>query len=333
MDNENTMKGDFITSIWKYVFGLFFILSGSFIAIRFGIWGVDAVRTGAVAAAVFSFTFAVIGLLLGVSAVFLFNHNKSAYLTVDNQKIDAQFGFGNELHEPISKIRKVTLMRRGAGGAGIELHLSDRICWITGLNNAKEICSFILSVNSGARSVMSVDEAKSNLLKHKKIFVKYLVLTVFLVAMLFVHIAWCVLLTDGKDFGAFSQKDNIVFVGFAVAELITLVITFVFADKCGKQNKICKLSRETLLSAAAAEHKNDSLDRYPNVIGKKYFDDNTYRIVIFAPESDVFAYMLERFDLAVNKWVNCYDNPRGYKSLSELYDSIEESFEDVILED
>ena len=333
MSNENTMKGIFIPSIWKYVFGIFFILSGSFIAIRFGIWGVDAIRTGAAAAAVFSFAFAVIGLLLGVSAIFLFNHNKRAYLTVDDQKIDAQFGFGNELHEPISKIRNVTLTRRAAGGAGIELHLADRICWITGLKNAKEICNFILSVNSGARSVMSVEEATSNLLKHKKIFMKYLILTVVFVGMLFAHIAWCVKLTDGKDLGAFSQRDNLVFVGFAVAELITLVLAFVFADKCGKQNKICQLSRATLISAAATVHKNDSLDKYPNVIGKKYFDDNTYRIVIFAPQSDVFAYILEHFDPSSQKWINCYDAPREFGDLSELYDSMDETFEDVILED
>ena len=87
------------------------------------------------------------------------------------------------------------------------------------------------------------------------------------------------------------------------------------------------------MSAAATEHKNDALDRYPNVIGKKYFDDNTYRIVIYAPESDVFAYMLERFDFSANEWGNCYDAARGFKALSELYDDIEESFADVILED
>lgn len=330
MSNESTMKGIFIPSIWKYVFGIFFILSGSFIAIRFGIWGIDAIRAGAIAAAVFCFTFAVIGLLLGVSAIFLFNHNKRAYLTVDDQKIDAQFGFGNELHEPISKIKKATLSR---DAKGVELYLADRICWITGLKNAKEICTYILSVNSGARSVMSVDEAKSNLLKRKKIFMKYLVLTVVFVGMLFAHISWCVLLTDGKDLGTFSQRDNLVFVGFAVAELITFVLAFVFADKYGKQNKICQLSRATLISAAATEHKNDSLNKYPNVIGKKYFDDNTYRIVIFAPQSDAFAYILEHFDPSSQKWINCYDAPREFGDLSELYDDIEESFNDVILED
>ena len=330
MNTKDSVKGIFTTPIRKYVFCLFFILSGTFIAIRFGIWGIDAIRAGAIAAAIFSFGFVVLGLLVGAVAIVLFNYNKGAHLTVDQQNIDAHFALGNELHEPISKIKKVTLSR---DASGIALYLADRMYLINNLKNAKEICTFILSVNSGARSVMSVDEAKSNLLKHKKLFAKYLVLTVVFVALLFVHIAWCVFLTEGKDLGDFSQSDSMVFVGFAVAELITVVIAFVLADKCGKQNKICELSRATLLSAAATEHKNDSLDRYPNLIGKKFFDDNTYRIVIFAPKSDVFAYMLERFDFSAEAWVNCYDSAKGFKSLSELYEDIEESFEDVILED
>jgi hypothetical protein len=180
---------------------------------------------------------------------------------------------------------------------------------------------------------MTVDEATSNLSKHKNRFVRLLILTFVFVILLFVHIAWCVLLTEGKDLGDFSQRENIVFVGFAVSELITVGVTFFLADRCGKQNRICELSKFTLLSAAATEHKNESLERYPSVIGKKYFDDNTYRIVIFAPKSDVFAYMLERFDLPSKSWISCYNTAKVFNYLSELYEDIDESFEDVILKD
>jgi len=330
MSNEKEMKGVFRTPIRKYVFCLFFIVTGSIIAVKFGIWGIDEIRIGAIASAVFNFGFAILGLFFYTFAIYLFKHNKGAYLIVDDQMINARYGLGDELHEPVSMIRKVTLMR---SGTGIELYLADRICRIINLNNAKEICSYILSVNSGARSIMSVDEAESNLFKHKKAFVKHLVLTIVFGAMMFAHIAWCVILTEGKDLGDFSESDTMVFVRFAVAELITLVIAFFFADKCGKQKKICELSKATLLSAAATEHRDDSLDRYPNVIRKKFFDNNTYRIVIYAPESDVFAYMLERFDLSAKGWVPCYDTPRRFNYLSELHDSIEELFDGVILED
>ncbi len=324
------MKGVFKTHIKKYLFCLFFIIAGSIIAVKFGLWGIDAIRSGKIAAAIFSFAFTVIGLIFGMFSILLFNHNKGAYLTIDNNKIDAYFGYGSELHESISSIKKVEPMR---GGTGISLYFPDRICYIINLENAKEICNFITSLNDGSQSYMTVDEATSNLSKHKNRFVRLLILTFVFVILLFVHIAWCVLLTEGKDLGDFSQRENIVFVGFAVSELITVGVTFFLADRCGKQNKICELSKLTLLSAAATEHKNESLEKYPSVIGKKYFDDNTYRIVIFAPESDVFAYMLERFDLPSKSWISCYNTAKVFNYLSELYEDIDESFEDVILKD
>ena len=45
------MKGIFKTHIKKYLFCLFFIIAGSIIAVKFGLWGIDAVRSGKIAAA------------------------------------------------------------------------------------------------------------------------------------------------------------------------------------------------------------------------------------------------------------------------------------------
>ena len=100
------MKGVFKTHIKKYLFCLFFIIAGSIIAVKFGLWGIDAVRSGKIAAAIFSFTFTVIGVFFCFFSILLFNHNKGAYLTIDNNKIDAHFGYGRELHEAISSIKK-----------------------------------------------------------------------------------------------------------------------------------------------------------------------------------------------------------------------------------
>ena len=330
MDNKNSMQGVFLIPIWKYILALLFLVTGSFIAIRFALWGVEAIRLERIAEAVFCFGFVIVGLLFGVSAIALFKHNHKACLTVNDQRIDAQFGFGEELHESLSSIRKVTLLPRGTG---IELYLTDRFCQIGHLRNAKEICSFILSANSGVRPAMRVDDAMSNLSKHKKRFIKYLVLTAVFTVMIFAHIGWCVLLTEGKDLGAFSQGESMVFLGCAAAELVTVAISLFLANRCGKQKKILDLCQVTLVSATAKEQRNKSLEKYPNVIGKKFFDDNRYRIVIFAPESDVFAYMLERFDLSAKDWVACYDAAKGFRYLSDLYENIEECFDSVILED
>ena len=324
------MKGQFKTSIMKYCFCLFFFVGGAFIAIRFGLWGIDAVREGKTAVAVFCFTFLFIGLLSGVVSIFLFNYNRNAYIEIDEEKVNARFGFGTELHESASNIKKAELSK---DAKSISLFVADRICFISGLRNAKELCNYIAALNVGSRYLMTADEAVSNLAKCRKVFLRYLILTVAFTALLFANIAWCVSLTDGKDLGAFSQKDDLVFVGFAIAELITLIVLFFFADRCGKQHRICELSKRTLHSVTAAEHKCDSLENYPSVIEKKYFDDYTYRIVVFSPENDVYAYMLEYFDFDSKSWISRYSAATTFNSLSELLEDIDESFENVILED
>ena len=323
------MKGVFSTPPKKYGLCLFNILAGLFIAVRFGTWGLEAVQSGKIAAALFCFGTVILGLLLGVFAIFLFNNNKGAYLTVDDQKIEAQFGFGTKICEDISEIRKVALSQ---GGTGIELYFTRRYYWVPFLANARDIYNYIITVNPWARFAVSSDEAASDLVRYKKKCVKCIVLTVVFSVLLFAQIACCALLTGGKDIGDFSQKDDLIFIGFTVAELITVAALFWFAGKCAKYNKFCKMCREALLSNAATEHKNDSLERYRNIIDKRFFNDNTYRIVIYALADDAFAYTLERFELASNTWIKCYETA-AFHYLSELYDNIDETFYDVILEE
>lgn len=324
------MKGIFKTPIIKYIFCLLFIVTGTFIAIKFGLWGVDTIHSGKIAISIFCFIFALLGILLCLTSIFLFKYNKGAYLVIDENKIDARCGYEIELHELVSNIRKVELLR---GETSILLYFSDWIYQIINLENAKEIYNFIISINDGSQSYMTVDEATSNLTKHRNKYIKLLVLTLVFVVLLFVHIVWCVLLTKGKNLGDFSQREDIVFVGFAFAELITVIVTFIFANKCGKQNKIYKLSKLNLLTATAIEHKYESIERYQNRIGVKFFDDYTYRIIMFKPEIDVFAYTLERFDLPSKSWIDCYDEPKVFDHFNEMYDDIEETFEDFILQD
>lgn len=94
----------------------------------------------------------------------------------------------------------------------------------------------------------------------------------------------------------FSKLDDVVFLAFAFSEIFTIIIAFLLASKCGKKLAALNITKFQILSANAVEHKNDALNKYPNVITKKYFDHYTYRIVVFSPKENIFAYMLERFD-------------------------------------
>ena len=140
---------------------------------------------------------------------------------------------------------------------------------------------------------------------------------------------------DGAFFylAYFSKSDDVIFLAFAFAEIFTVILTFLLASKCGKKLEIFNISKLHILSVSALKHKSDALDKYPNVITKKYFDHYTYRIVVFAPKENIFAYMLERFDMKTHSWVFCYESAKGFGILSDLYEELDSSFEDVILED
>ena len=113
-----------------------------------------------------------------------------------------------------------------------------------------------------------------------------------------------------------------------------MTLALFFADRCGKQRRITGTCRRALLTAAATEHKDDSLDKIPHLIEVKYFDEYAYRIVIiYSPEHGVYAYMLERFDLISLSWKQCYDAARGFNDKSDLYDDIKECFDNVIFDE
>jgi len=66
---------------------------------------------------------------------------------------------------------------------------------------------------------------------------KHLTLTVVFAALIFVWIGLAVLLTGGRDVGEFTAQDSLVMTGFLFAEVLTVVLTFIFALRAGKANR------------------------------------------------------------------------------------------------
>lgn len=322
------MNGEFKQSFRKYIFCLFFIFSGSFIAIRFSLWGIEEIQSSHISSCIFCFAFAVLGLLFGFLSIFIFRFNRKAFLKIEDGKIDAEFGWGQELHIELNNITNAENQ-----GKHLKLFLDSNVIWIYDLINAKDLCQYILSRISKSSNSVNIEEVKHRHQKSKKSYICYLVATIITGAFLFVNIGWCVFLTEGKDLAYFSKSDDVIFLAFAFAEIFTVILTFLLASKCGKKLEIFNISKLHILSVSALKHKSDALDKYPNVITKKYFDHYTYRIVVFAPKENIFAYMLERFDMKTHSWVFCYESAKGFGILSDLYEELDSSFEDVILED
>ena len=152
-------------------------------------------------------------------------------------------------------------------------------------------------------------------------------------ALLFINIGWCVFLTEERELNDFSSSDDFVFVAFVFAEVLTVLLAFFMANKGGKVREILSICKHHIEAAVASEHKCHALDRYSNLILKKYFNDYTYRIIVFSPKEGIFAYRLERFHMKTLSWQSCYDVPKCFGRLDDLYDDLDACFEDVILED
>ena len=322
------MSGEFKHSFSKYIFSLFFVFSGIFIAVRFSLWGIAELQSSRISSAVFSFSFVALGLLFGFLSVFIWLFNKDAFLRIADGKIDARFGFGTELHAKLRDIENAENQ-----GKNLKLTVGGNIIWIYNLVNAKDLCRYILSRISTCSSPFNIEEAKTRYEKSKKGHIIYLIATIFAAAFLFINIGWCVFLTAGKQLADFSEFNDAVFLAFTFAEILTVIITFLFADKCGKKLEAFKLAKVQIVSVLAFERKSDALDTYPNIIAKKYFDHYTYRLIVFAPQKDVFAYMLERFDVETLSWISCYDSAKGFESLADLDEEMNDAFQDVMLTD
>lgn len=261
------MNGEFKQSFRKYIFCLLFIFSGSFIAIRFSLWGIEEIQSSHISSCIFCFTFAVLGLLFGFLSIFIFRFNRKAFLKIEDGKIDAEFGWEQELHIELNDITNAENQ-----GKHLKLFLDSNVIWIYDLINAKDLCQYILSRISKSSNPVNIEEVKHRHQKSKKSYICYLVATIITGAFLFVNIGWCVFLTEGKDLAYFSKSDDVIFLAFAFAEIFTVILTFLLASKCGKKLEIFNISKLHILSVSALKHKSDALDKYPNVITKKYFD-------------------------------------------------------------
>lgn len=80
-------------------------------------------------------------------------------------------------------------------------------------------------------------------------------------------------------------------------------------------------------------HRRDELEKYDDLITVKYFDGCVYRIAVFSPREGRYAYMLERFDMRSAHWSFRYEKAMEFQTLSELYEALKDTFDDVWFEE
>ncbi|MBQ7475679.1 MAG: hypothetical protein IJS78_07170 [Clostridia bacterium] len=319
------MEGIFKKSAFKYLFCLFFIVGGTFIAVRFALWGIDSIREGRIAETVFSFFLAVFGLCFGLTSIFIFSVNRKAYLKVDREKIDARFGLDQELHADVSSIENAEIkngMLRLRTVEGGDFLISELV-------NVKDICEYILKITEEFKRPLNIDDAISNLKKSKKRMIRFLIPTVLTGLLMFINIALCVLATGGRDIGEFSRSDSITFAAFMFFEVVIIILCFLFADRLGKRLNEYNYRKSVLSSAEASGRARDGMEKYPDDARVRFFDKYSYRIVSFSVPGGGAAFMLERYDLKTHEWKPCFSGPEVFDSLSELNEMLKIRYSDV----
>ena len=188
------MEGRFKQSVFRYVNSLFFFAAGTFMVVRFALWALDAIRDGKIAGAVFCFAFAIGGLLLGILSILIFRFNKDAFFVIENDQIKARCGWDQAVSVRISDITNAEIQ-----GLHLKLFSHEQIIWIYNLGNAKEICEYILSRIPTSPFPPNIDSAKKCYDRFKKKYRRLLTATIVSCALIFLHFAWCVPLTGGRD--------------------------------------------------------------------------------------------------------------------------------------
>ena len=298
-------------------------------AIRFGVCGIDAIVRGVgMASAVFCLLFSVFGLAFVCLSIVIFNFNRSAFLEVDQNTLQAAFGWGEKISVSLDDIvdayasgQYLVLWTKQKGQTGYV---------INGLKNAVDIGIYILNRIPAVVWEKDLEEEAEKLRSEKKKFYILLCATIACMIAMFANIGLCVWLTDEKNLSDFTKHDDMVFLMFVFVEIITMIVAFLLASRCGVAMRNKNRHAFTLIACKAFENRKNGLEKYSDVDSVWYYASATQRVVIYRSGSG-YGYMLEGYKLDKG-WMVAYPTPYTFETYEELYEDISFRFSDVILE-
>ncbi|MBQ8404765.1 MAG: hypothetical protein IJX55_10165 [Clostridia bacterium] len=313
------MEGIFREKKQRVFLALAFVVAGAFIAVKFSLFGIDEVNDGHIASAFFCFGFAVFWYILGSFFIVVGRFNKGAKLKADSEKITAFYGWDKQLSLNLSDIVNVEVY-----SSTLRLYTSAHYIEIHELLNAAEIRIYIMQRIDIKRRIPCGNIGKETEKMHvwRRKFNFWRAISVIFAVLMFANIIICTVLTGRKDTCDFSGKEEVVFIISGIAEIVIVILLFVFAKKCGKSNELYKQSKNNIAVVCAYKNRAAGLEKYTGVVSVKYFDRYFSRIVIFSSEKESFEYAVERFDMSSLDWVFCGASERVFPTLQELYEDL-----------
>ena len=295
------MEGVFLRkkfNVWLFLLfacGLFFIDLYFFFNIT------DPTTTGE------TLTFLIMGILIILVVIPSWLLNYGAFIHIDEDSIKAKYHWFGKID---CKLSDVTFAMPQVNTLIIQLK-DGKTHTIMGVENSWHL-AYVIRRNMHFESTEQPEmliEKLNNLMSAKK---KGLVYVCFGVALMFINIFVAVFLTGEREMHQFSNGDWTIFIVMCAIEIITVIATFYFAQKTGKNNvSIEKLKYEIKRRIIETQ------PLLPGFVIAVYTDENYMgRITLFGYPNDNAVYY------SVQEFTSDYTLFSAYTS--DVYDSQED---------
>ena len=295
------MEGMFLRKKFNIWLFLLFLCGLAFIGLYIFLNIVDPVATNELLA------FLIVGIMICLVVIPSWLLNLGAFISIDDDSIKAKYHcFGKidcKLSDATFAIARVNTLI---------IQLKDgKTHTIMGIENSLPLASFIRR-NMSFETTEQPEELMKELSNLKSTKRKGLIYVCFGVALMFINIFITVFLTGEREMHEFSNNDWTIFAIMVATEIATVVATFYFAGKTGKNNiPIEKLQYSIQRRIIEAQ------PLLPGFVIAVYTDDNyTGRITLFGYPHDGAVYY------SVQEFASDYTLFRAYTS--DVYASQEE---------
>lgn len=219
------MDGIFIRKKFSLQLFLLFFCGLLFIGMYIFLNVVDPVATNGI------LSFLVFGILILLSAIASWLFNFGAYFRIDEDSIKAKYHYFGKID---CKMSDVAFAQALLNTLNIQLK-NGKIYTVKGIENPLELSLAIrANMTFEASKHPEVLIEKLNALSSAK--KKKLIYVCVGLALMFINIFITVFLTGEREMYEFTKRDWTVFAAMGVIEVITVITTFFFAAKAGKNN-------------------------------------------------------------------------------------------------
>lgn len=277
------MEGKFLRKKFNGWLFVIFVSGLICIATYFFVIVVDQEATGKTAAPIL-----IMGIFFSLATIPSWLFNFKAFIRMDDDSVKARYHWFGKID---CKMADIAFVLAQPNTLIIQLK-SGKTYTIMGLEDPYSLASMIRR-NISFESTESPEALREEIARLKRTKKKYIIYSCAGIALMFIYIFVCVLLTDEGETQSFTRTDWMVFTILCVVELAIGTVTFYFADKAGKCNFPIEKLRYTLRKRVI-----ETQPLLPGFVIAVYTDENySGRITLYGyPHDSAVYYSAQKFD-------------------------------------